>query len=464
MTDSAADTKTESRNIVTIEDKGPALKEITIEIPYEVIAEKLDESLATFTGEAQVPGFRKGRVPRRLIERKFGKDIREETKGQLIASAYSEAVEEHSLRVLGEPDSEELADLKIVDGQPLKFSVKVEILPEFDLPDTEAIEIVRPVSEITDEMVEKEVSNFCLYRGTLEPIEGELEDGAYLTGHGVMKLADDDEVMLDLPGAVVRIPLPEDEGKGAILGIMVDDFAKQIGRPKVGEEATITCDGPKSHEDERIRDKKLVITFASEKAERVIPAPVEELLTQYGMEDEGQLREQLRLQLERRLENEQAHAMRAQVAKHLLDNVEFDLPENITANQAARNIERLRLDMMHRGVPGEEIEAKIAEARGSSEDTARRELKLLFIIERSAQEHEVSVSEAEVNGRIGQLAAQRGVRPEQLRQELVKSGQISAFAQQIREHKVLDQVVAGAKVTDMPVEEYNEKVAPTLGG
>jgi trigger factor len=457
MNDSAPETTTSDFNI-TITDKGPALKEISIEIPAEKVNEKLEESFATFASEAQVPGFRKGRVPRRLLERKFGKNVRDETKNQLVAAAYSEAVEENKLRVLGEPAADELKDLEIVEGEALKFSVSVEVAPDFELPDTAGLKINRPVAEVDDEMIAKELKTFQLYHGTLEPIEGEPEDGAYLTGHGIMRDTED-HVLLDLPGAVVQIPPADAEGKGAILGVMVDDFAKQLGHPQAGETKIITCKGPDNHENEEVRGKDLKIEFATEKTERVVPAPVEDLLEQFGMTDETQLQEQLKARLEQRIVAEQFQAMRSQVAKHLLESVEFELPEKLTAAQVTRNLERARMDMMYRGVAAEEVEARIAEQRSASEESSRKELKAMFIIDRLAEEKEISINEAEVNGQIAQLAAQRGMRPEQLRQELIKTGRIQSLAQQIREHKVLDQIISEAEVEDMPAEEYNEKIA-----
>jgi trigger factor len=457
MNEQATDT-TASDYQISISDKGPAQKEIQIEIPAAKVQEKLDDSLATFASEAQIPGFRKGRVPRRLLERKFGKNIRDETKNQLVAAAYSEAIEENDLRVLGEPEAEELKDLELVDGEPLKFSVTVEVVPDFELPDISGLKIHRPVTEVTDEMVDKELQTFQLYHGTLETIEGEPEDGAYLTGHGIMRDTEGN-VLLDLPGAVVQIPTPEAEGKGAILGVMVDDFAKQLGHPQPGESRTITCKGPENHENEEVRGKDLEIEFTAEKAERVIPAPVDELLEQFGMTEESQLREQLTARLEQRVAAEQFQAMRSQVAKHLLENTQFELPEKLTAAQVSRNLERARMDMMYRGVPADEIERRLAEQRGGSEESARRELKAMFIIDRLAQEKDIQVTEAEINGQIAQLAASRGMRPEQLRQELIKSGRAQSLAQQIREHKVLDQIISESEVEDMPAEEFNEKIA-----
>jgi trigger factor len=461
MSDTATDSGQAPANTVKIEDKGPAMKQITIEIPAEAVSEKIEESVATFASEAALPGFRKGRTPRKLIEKKFGKNIREDTKSQLVASAYSQAIEDNDLRVLGEPESDDLDDLEIEDGKGLTFTFTVEVLPDFELPTLEGLKLVKPMREIGDDDVAKEIENVRLFHGTLEDIDGEPEDGAYLTGHGVMK-DDEDNTIIDLNGAVVQIPTPDKEGKGAILGVMVDDFAKQLGHPKPGETATITCDGPENHEDEAVRGKKLTITFEVGQAQRVVPAELEDLMNQFGMTEEQQLRDQVKSQLEQRVGTEQAQAMRAQVAHRLLSEVTLDLPEKMTGRQTARMLERRRMEMMYRGVPADEVESRIAEARGSTEEAARRELKMLFIMERISNEQDIKITEQEVNGAIYQLAMQRGARPDALRKELIESGQINVLGQQIREHKVLDQIIEKGEIEEMDAEKYNETVAKEL--
>src|SRR3954469_21440953 len=143
-------------NSVSIADAGPSRKKITIEVPASTVTEKLRESLDTLAVEAQLPGFRKGRAPRGLVEKKFGSTVRDETKKQLVATAYAKAIEEHKLRVVGEPTSE-LDKVDIAEGKPLAFDVEVEVMPEFTLPSLDGIDVKRPLLEVTDEMVDEEI-------------------------------------------------------------------------------------------------------------------------------------------------------------------------------------------------------------------------------------------------------------------------------------------------------------------
>ena len=241
-------TATERPNTVTISDAGPSRKKLSITVPAETVHEKLKESLDTLSVEAEVPGFRKGRAPRGLIEKRFGAGVRNETKRQLVAAAYQKAVEEHKLQIVGEPISEMLDKVELKDGKALEFDVEVEVMPVFEIPSLEGIEVRKPLFDVTDAMVGDEIKKLQINEGKLESLE-KPEAGDYLTGHGVMK-GKDGETFYDINGAVVQVPPTDKEGKGMVLGIMVDDFAKQLGLPKPGETVTIKAKGPEQHEVE----------------------------------------------------------------------------------------------------------------------------------------------------------------------------------------------------------------------
>ena len=451
-------TATESKNKVTIPDDGPSRKKIEIEVPAEAVDEKITGALDTLAAEAELPGFRKGRAPKRLLEKKFADLINREAKSELITSAYSQAVEENELKVIGDPmPDDEVADLEVEAGKPLKFTFAVEVMPEFELPDLEGIEVAKPLLEVTDEQVDAEIEKLQINEGDLEQRD-EPEPGDYLTGHGIMTDGGDEE-FYNIEGAVVRVPTKDDEGRGMILGVVVEDFEKQLGLPKPGETATVKVKGPQNHEREDIRGKDLVITFKVDRVDRIVPAPMADVVAKLGFESEDEVKEMFKTRLGQRVIINQQAAMRQQVADHLLEKVTMDLPERLTASQAERLMHRQRVEMMYRGMDEMVIEQQIAEMRDASSEQAARELKLSFILNKAAEDLEVRVEEAEVNGRIAQMAMERGYRPDQLRQQLIQSGQIGAVVQQIREHKTIDAIIGKAKVEEMSADDFKKKFA-----
>jgi trigger factor len=461
MAATQTDEASASSNQVEISDAGIARKKIKITIPADVVSEKLRDSLDTLSVEAELPGFRKGRAPRGLVERKFGSAVREEARKQLIASAYTEAIEENKLQVVGEPFSETLDEVKVEDGKPLSFEFEVEVMPEFDLPPLTGLEVKRPTLEVADEMIEDEVRKLKINEGRLETRDTP-EPGDYLTGHGIMVGPDaegKEKEHYNIKGAVVQIPPADANGKGMILGVAVQDFAAQLGLPTSGQTATISVKGPEQHEIEAIRNADLKITFTVERIDRIIPAELQDVLDRYGMDNEEEIREAIRVRLRQRISIQQQTVMRQQIASYLLERVEFELPEMLTARQTARVLERQRLEMMYRGMEPDRIEERMAELRAASGEIAQRELKLLFILAKAAEQMDIGVSEAEINGRIAQMAAERQMRPEALRQELIQRNQVGGIFQQIREHKTFDAILGTASTVDVPAEEFNKLMA-----
>ncbi len=452
-----APTQTERPNRVEITDAGPCRKKIAIEIPAETVNEQLGSSLDTLMIEAELPGFRKGRAPRRLIQKKFGTAVQREAKTQLVASAYSRAVEEHKLRVIGDPIAEGLDKVELLEGKALAFEFEVEVPPNFDLPALEGIPVRKPILEVTDEMVAEELERIALHEGRLEPRD-KPEPGDYLTGHGKMT-GEDGTIHLDIADAVIQVPPPEKKGKGMILGILVGDFGDQLGLPKPGGKVTIKAVAPELHENEAIRAKPITMEFAVARVDRIIPASIDDLLKRYGMASAGDLRDAVRTRISSRVLLEQQAVQRQQIARFLLDHIQMDLPELVTANQAARNLARQRLELMHRGMDPLKIEERLAELRAASSQTAVRELKLFFILDKAAETLDIKVSDAEINGRIAQIAASRNERPDKVRQELIQRGQVGSVYAQVREHKTMDAILGKAKVTEMPAADFNKFIA-----
>jgi len=451
-----AETTTELPNIVEITDVGPCRKKIKIEIPAATVQENLGSALDTLLMRAELPGFRPGHAPKRLIEKKFGTMIRKQAKDELVGAAFNKVVQEHKLRLVGDPLAEDLATIEPIMGKPLIFEIDVEVVPEFELPATEGLDIKKPQLEVTEEMVGKEVDKICLTEGSLEE-RPTPEPGDYVTGHA--KLSDSNDtakVFFESDGIVVQLPAADGGGKGMIVGLMVDDLATQIGTVKVGEKVTVKTKGPENHENEAIRGVDLLIEYVPSRADRIIPAKLEDLAARVGFTNADGMRDAVRNRLRQRVIIDQQSAMRGQVMKHLIEKTEMPLPERLTSDQAGRTLQRHRMELMYRGFGPMQVEERIAQLRRQSSAEAMVYLKSMFIMEQASEKLGVRVTEQEVGGRITQLAHERNVKPNDMRDELVKTKQINTLYMQIREHKTLDAIIAKSKVTEIPVEEFNK--------
>ncbi len=442
---------------IKIEAAGPARKRLVIEVPAERISAKIDDGYDSLQDEASVPGFRKGKVPLRLLEKKFGKEVRKDVCSQLISEGYSHAIEKHELHVIGEPQIKDLEEIELPDEGPLSFQVEIEVVPDIELPELKGLEVLKPTFEVEEDQVSQQIERFCEMYGKFQGVD-ESAGGDYITGEVKIALADKvDEPVETLADVQMLVPGESRNFKGAVSGILVDDLGKHLAGHKVGDDVSFAATGPKQYENEDLRDKKLQITVAIRAIERLTPLAREALMGQMGLENIEALNEQVRQQLEQQAIGAQQQAMGQQVTEHLMEKVKLDeLPENMSAKQAEAIVYRRQMELMQQGVSPEDIEQSLAELRAASQEQARNQLKMLFILNAVAKQLEIEVDEGELNGRIVQMAIQSGRRPEQLRAELQQSGRLEQLYVQLREEKSIAKLLEDAEVKEVSAEEWRK--------
>ena len=452
------DTAAEELNInVSIEEDGPSARKLTITVPSDVVDERIENAFGNLQLQAQLPGFRKGRAPRQLLEKRFGAQVIDEARGQLIMGAYQQAIKDHELKVVGDPEfADELMEKKLESGTEFAFDVSVEVVPEFDMPALEGVEIRKPIFVIEDQHIDDEIERLKYRFGSPEQITDGFQPLDRVLGKAVVDVEDHEGTFFETDKAVAVYPPEEDEGKGPVLGLMFEDLETKLKGTKVGDTVVFETTGPPAHERQELRDKKVTINLTIDDAERVTPLEMATLTATLGLEDETMLRERIRLETETRRDQEQRAAEREQVFEYLLDNTTLDLPKRISEAQVARSIERQRMELLYRGEDPETVEKQLAEMREQTQDQAINRLKLLFIMDKIARQFEIDVNDQEINGRIALIARQRGERPEAVRAELQKTGGLQEVARQIVEHKAADRIVDQASVTDIPADEWNE--------
>jgi trigger factor len=452
MSNATAEMKPE----VKVEDAGPARKRITVTVQAKDVDARLENGFGNLANEAALPGFRKGKAPRALLERRFGDMLLQETRTQLLSETYGKAVQDHKLRPVGEPSLPEGAtEPTLARGKAFTYTIEVEVAPEFAAPKTDGLEIQKPMFEIKDEHVAAEIRRQGFRFGTPERITGPFRSLDRMLCTAKAWKNDEKEPFFNMEKALVVVPDTVDEGKGSLLGILVNDLSKHLEGRKVGESVTIETIAPENHEREDLRGAKIRFELKFDDADRITPLDSATLADRMGLESEENLRTQVRMMLERKRDGEQRAAEREQVSRHLIDAVDFPLPERLSQVQIARNLEMARMEMLQRGMEAEEVETRLAELRHGSEEDTKRRLKLFFILSRLAEEMGVQVNEPEVNGRIAAMAAQRGVAPAQMRQDLERAGRLSELALSIREQKVLDRILDKAKFTEIDADTWN---------
>ncbi|QOV90553.1 trigger factor [Humisphaera borealis] len=439
---------------VTVEDAGSGSKKVSVEIPRDRIDTEIKKQFGELRKQAALPGFRVGRAPQKLIEKRFATDVKNDVRRSLISESYEQAIEKNKLQVLGEPEFEDIEKAQIPDdGGPLKYSFNVEVQPDFILPDIAQITVKKPKIDIKEENIDQAMTNLREQQGALVPVEDRgVEEKDYMTA----------DVHVKLEGKVVAhqhdaqlVARP-----GRIGGVQIDDLADKVKGMKAGETRNFTVKAPENHPDETARGKDLEVEVAVKDIKRLeLAAITESFLADLGFEKEAELRDALREQMQEKIDFDVQTAMREQVARYLYENVTLDLPQKMSERQVDRVIQRRAMDLMMRGATREQLEANIEALRAGAGDEAQRELKLFFILQKLAADLGVDVDEEELNGRIAYMAIQRDQRPETLKKEMANNGQLVQMYIQMREQKALDKVLETVKVEVVEVKPEEEKKA-----
>lgn len=465
---------------VSVDEVGVLRKKLTIAVPRANVSEELDKEYKEIISEAIVPGFRRGRAPRRLVEKRFGGEIGSQVQTRLLSNAYLAAVEKQDLKVLGDPMvwvarkdkkspdkpvNDELVDmatalqvLKLPDDGDFEFRCEVEVKPEFELPSLDGVEVEKPDIRISDDDLTEEINRIRAIRGHWAPvIDGSVEMEDLLVCDLVVS-SDGQEVR-----KTENVPIAARPRQ--VEGVLLEDFGRKFKGAKVGDRRSFDVTLPDDYPIETYRGKKAVLEFTLNDIKRMQLPPLDQaFLEAQGFDSEKELRAFVRQRMENELEHVVRRGMRDQVRRFLLDKTRLDLPEGLSARQTDRAVLRKAIDLQRRGVPQAEIEKHADELRTSAREQAVTELKLFFILERIAETLEIEVTEEEINGQIAAIAQAYNRRFDRVRDELARGDGIEMLYVQIRDDKCIDRILEKARIVQTKVPKKEVEKPSRAGG
>ncbi|MCP4204040.1 MAG: trigger factor [bacterium] len=459
---------------VDVTDMGVLRKTVGITVPRDSLTTEFDKEYDGLMSDALVPGFRKGHAPRKLVEKRFGRDVNEQVQTRLVSNAYLAAIDKEELKVLGDPMiwvhvkdkkkpdeqtqekllemGEALPHIALPDDGDFTFRCEVEVKPEFELPELEGVPIEKPILSISDAAVQVQIDRMRAQRGNWAPVES----GG--------KVVADDLLVCDLKVTVggkevktldnVQLAARAQVVEGAVLS----DLGDALKGAKVGDSRSVEAELPEDYEVEDLRGKKATFAFSVNEIKRMQLPPLDKAyLEANGFDNEADYRQWVKSQMELQLEAEIRRGMKGQTKKYLLDNTTLELPEGLSSRQTERAAARRAIELRRQGVPAEEIDKHADELRTGAREEALAELKLYFIFEEVAEKFEVDVTEEEINGQIAQMARAYNRRFDRVRDELAKSNGIEQLYLEVRDEKCIERILDKAKITEAKPEK---KAAP----
>jgi len=442
----------EPKNTVAIEEAGPCKKNVVVEIPEDSIRNATDKQYDSLRRDAIVPGFRKGRAPRGLLEKRFGKEVSEQVKLKLLADASDSAIKDNKLAVLREPHID-FEKIELPAAGPLKFDFEVEVRPEFDLPKLDGIPLEKKKMQVTDEQTKGEIEKLQKWAGVWTPREdGKVELDDQIIADVVLKVAGaDEEQKLDNIEIMVR-------QYGFVGAIPVEKLDELLAGARTGDTRQMSVEVPKTYFREEYRGKKVDIRITIKETKSLKPAALDEVFfKRFGVEDKSELQEKIRDMLQSQLESHIQAEMAEQIYKYLLDNTGFDLPLDVVAEHSVTLLQRQYSNLLMRGLSREQVDEQMGQLRASSEQQAKEQLKTLFIMDKIADKLGIDVTEEEINGQIAQLAIRRGLRPERMKETMVRDGSLAQFRLLVRENKCIAKLLESANIIEVEPQKKAKK-------
>jgi trigger factor len=433
---------------VRIEDVSPVEKKMFVEIPWETVSQKLGDHYRELGKGVALKGFRKGKVPRPVLEQVYGPRVQAEVAYELVRESFFQANQEHNLAAVSEPRVEEAAPIK--KGQPFTFAAIIEVRGEVKPVDYNDLPIERRKLVVADSAVEEALSQLRREHTELRPIEGrEVTQAGDIVGLSVTGTIGEHEInqpqfAVDLDDAE-REPLPG--MREALIGLPLDTKDKQL-------ELQI----PDDAKDESIRGRKAVlnVTILEARAKEV-PALDDEFAKDTG---KGDTLDALKAALRKELEDKESETInreaREAVLREVIKKNQIPVASSLVERSVEMQYQRLRqmLGMKpERGNPGltEELKEKM---RPAGADEVRGQL----VLEAIADKEGVTITDEEMAKHIEDTAKSQNKAPAKLRAEWQRDGRLDNVTYSLRQDKVLKYLVDHAKITE--VEKLTEQGTP----
>jgi trigger factor len=412
-------------------------KELTIEVPIDVVQREVDSVAGQFAKRARIPGFRPGRAPTSLIRRHFREDIRSEVAQTLIPRFFQTAVKEQKWEVVAQPQFD---NLKFEDDQPLTCKATFEIYPEVELKPYKELEVEEELAAVTDADVDKAVANLQQTAATTEVVTDR-------------PAADDDYVNVHYRGQDAASPTSQPtEAKDAVIHLgakhTVEAFTENLRGAKAGEVKEFPVTYPAEYPQKALAGKTFSYHVEVQSIKRKVVPPADDDLAKSVSEfaSLGELRTKLRQDLEKDARRRAEVGAKHKLAEKLLEAHQFPVPEALVEVQLDRKIERTLGQLLQQGIDPRETQVDWKKLREDARPDAEKEVRVALVLARVADAEKIDLSEEEVDDVIREMAQERHMTAAELKTRLTRDGKLDTLKTTRRNQKALDFIHRNAKI------------------
>lgn len=425
---------------------------LDIEVGEDRVEEGLQKAYEKIKKKVNVPGFRKGKVPRKILESKYGPEVLyEDALEYIVPHAYREAVEENEIEPVDEP---EIDIEQIEKGKPLKFTAKVVVKPEVKLGEYKGVEVEKEKIEIKEEDVEARLKELQEKHAEFETVE---DDEASMG----------DRVVIDFQGYKDGEPFEggNAENYHVELGAnqLVQGFEDELVGLKPGDKKEFNIKMPEDYGNDELagQEVKFDVEVKELKKKKLLSLDDEFAKDVSDFDTLEELKEDIRKNLEEEAKQKVENSVQEQVISKVAENAEVTIPEAMIEQEVEKMVGEFEQNLRSQGIDlekyyelaGTDKESFKEQFRPSAEGRAKTQQVLESIVE----EEGISPSEEEVSEEINKIAEAHGQDPEQIRTILEAQGQLKMLKKELALRQAIEALVEEANVKEVDPEEKKEE-------
>jgi len=437
---------------VKIDKPSACERHVTVTVAKEDVDRYVKEAFDELMPKAELPGFRPGRAPRKLVETRFKEHIGDQVKGKLLMDSLTQMSDDHKFTAISEPDFD-IESIQLPEDGPMVFEFDIEVRPEFDVPVWKGIKIDRPQHQYSDAEVEERLNELLSRYGQLEKHEGPIAAGHFATV--TLRASHDGQQISQLTEETIEVKptLSFSDAK-------LEGFDKLLIGKNLGDVVTTKVTISPESDNEAFRGKEVELSLEVVAVERrKLPELTREFLERIGQfKDEAELRSEVRNEMQRQLKYFQQKRVRQQITSQLTVTATWDLPQALLRRQAGRELERAVMELQSSGFSQEQINQYANDLRQNALASTANSLKEHFILEKIAEEQKFEEQPDDYDREIELIAEQTDESPRKVRARLEKRGLMDTLRNQIIERKVIELIEQHAEFRDVPFKPQETKV------
>ncbi len=389
-------------------------RELAITVPADIVGRERARIMGSLSGRARLPGFRKGRVPARVLEKRYGAAVEQETLENLLNEATRTAIRSEQLRPISDP---EVGAVRSEPGEDLFFEISFDVEPRVEIERSGGFVVERPAVAVGDAEIDAVLLRLRQQNGAWRPLEGGIPEAGNAVSVSILQLDREDAETREY-----EFILGE--------GDAIPDVERAIEQLEVGTEADFVIQFPDDfpNEERRGEEEHLRIRLVSRKV-LDLPELDDDFANSLDFDDLGVLKDKVRTDLEQNAAGQAEQVVRARLMEFLLEANSFDAPDSMVD----RYLEAVAGDVPE-GTPPEKVEEMKAAVRPRAETAVRT----MLAVDGLAGANDLVATPLEVSERVDDIARRNGVKPETVEAQLRRNGRMESLEREITEGKVFE--------------------------